>query len=332
MPAEDVLEELTETDEDEAKKPKAQQEEAANCTFCSGTGRNAVSKQDCMFCDGTGKQKLEPKEADDEQADAKPAKEKRYRRKTPRQLAQEAIFDAMWASGLRPTETRHSPELREARRRQVELEREERRKRREARLKEEVDEQGNRHPADEEEAVTEDFARAVDRKEARFQKRMQRQAKFSAGHQEVLEVMSPDRDRNAPGARAEAADDDFALHERDTDPATVDKIAKLTEFARIGGTVEAASEIIIASLSASRELRMCFADLEERRRDEPEDYAEEVLLLLSECVASFFALGLRPAGIQLAPVVRNRVKRVRQALRDLLIGCDFLEILKSRKG
>ncbi|CAE7277233.1 unnamed protein product [Symbiodinium microadriaticum] len=139
---------------------------------------------------------------------------------------------------LRPTETRHSPELREARRRQVELEREERRKRREARLKEEVDEQGNRHPADEEEAVTEDFARAVDRKEARFQKRMQRQAKFSAGHQEVLEVMSPDRDRNAPGARAEAADDDFALHERDT----VDKIAKLTEFARIGGTVEAASE------------------------------------------------------------------------------------------
>ncbi|CAE7801672.1 unnamed protein product, partial [Symbiodinium necroappetens] len=56
---------------------------------------------------------------------------------------------------LRPTETRHSPELREARRRQVELEREERRKRREARLKEEVDEQGNRHPADEEEAVTE---------------------------------------------------------------------------------------------------------------------------------------------------------------------------------
>ena len=109
--------------------------------------------------------------------------------------------------------------------------------------------------------------------------------------------------------------------------------------------------------------------------------ASEVLLLLSECVASFFALGyscseqgqqnvvsissegcsshawtvyclravdwlvgldfldpwkmmfapdtqnragsmqtespgLRPAGIQLAPVVRNRVKRVRQALRD----------------
>ena len=30
---------------------------------------------------------------------SKTAQEKRYRRKTPRQLAQEAIFDAMWASG-----------------------------------------------------------------------------------------------------------------------------------------------------------------------------------------------------------------------------------------
>ncbi|OLP79618.1 hypothetical protein AK812_SmicGene40083 [Symbiodinium microadriaticum] len=244
-----------------------------------------------MFCDGTGKQKLEPKEADDEQADAKPAKEKRYRRKTPRQLAQEAIFDAMWASGLnshrvvpadeilyawgrqynfvfvsgsaccrrslRPTETRHSPELREARRRQVELEREE------------VDEQGNRHPADEEEAVTEvvetlrfnsagtrrlgwdatfcAIAIQVDASKLAAYAMKEKDAKAGkvqcgtpglALCKEVLEVMSPDRDRNAPGARAEAADDDFALHERDT----VDKIAKLTEFARIGGTVEAASE------------------------------------------------------------------------------------------
>lgn len=42
----------------------------------------------------------------------------------------------------------------------------------------------------------------------------------------------------------------------------------------------------------------------------------QVLLLLSECVAPFFALGLRPnAASKLPTLLRNRVKRVRFALR-----------------
>ena len=43
----------------------------------------------------------------------------------------------------------------------------------------------------------------------------------------------------------------------------------------------------------------------------------QVLLLLSECVAPFFALGLRPnaSASKLPTLLRNRVKRVRFALR-----------------
>lgn len=312
LPPEDVTEELTETDEDEKKSKKVEETEVPSCTFCNGTGLNCVSKHSCMFCDGTGKQKVEPVAEQEEQ----PVKEKKYRRKTPKQLAQEAIFDAIWASGMRPTETRHSPELRQARQERQEREREERRLRREHRLKAEKQLKEARRNAKPE--------KKVEMCDLKSEKKVS-----MCIIPEVVEINEePDKAwRYEEKRKLEEAEDVLSSLEHDTNPETVDKIAKLTEFARMG--IEGSTQVILASLVASHELRLLLGALEERRVDEPDNYADEVLLLLSECVAPFFALGLRAKATapKLPAVLRNRVKRVRQALRDLVLGCDFLAVL-----
>lgn len=310
---EDVTEELTETDEDEKKSKKVKETEVPSCTFCNGTGLNCVSKHTCMFCDGTGKQKVEAVEEQEEQ----PVKEKKYRRKTPKQLAQEAIFDAIWASGMRPTETRHSPELRQARQERQDREREERRLRREQRLKEEREEKEARKNAKTQKKVLEMCDLKSEKKVSMCT---------------IPEVVEIGEEPDKPGAyqekrKLEEAEDVLSSLEHDTNPETVDKIAKLTEFARMG--IEGSTQVILASLVASHELRSLLGALEERRVDEPDHYADEVLLLLSKCVAPFFALGLRANATapKLPNLLRSRVKRVRQALRDLVLGCDFLAVL-----
>lgn len=312
LPPEDVTEELTETDEDEKKSKKVEETEVPSCTFCNGTGLNCVSKHSCMFCDGTGKQKVEPVAEQEEQ----PVKEKKYRRKTPKQLAQEAIFDAIWASGMRPTETRHSPELRQARQERQEREREERRLRREHRLKAEKQ-------------LKEAWRNAKPEKKVEMCDLKSEKKVSMCIIPEVVEINEePDKAwRYEEKRKLEEAEDVLSSLEHDTNPETVDKIAKLTEFARMG--IEGSTQVILASLVASHELRLLLGALEERRVDEPDNYADEVLLLLSECVAPFFALGLRAKATapKLPAVLRNRVKRVRQALRDLVLGCDFLAVL-----
>lgn len=316
LPPEEVTEELTETDEDEKKSKKVEENEVPSCTFCNGTGLNCVSKHTCMFCDGTGKQKVEPAEGEQEE---QPVKEKKYRRKTPRQLAQEAIFDAIWASGMRPTETRHSPELRQARQERQEREREERRRRREQRLQEEKQEKEARRNARPQKKV-------VEMCDLKSEKRVSMWT-----IPEVVEIVEEPCDKATlfeEKRKLEEAEDVLSSLEHDTNPETVDKIAKLTEFARMG--IEGSTQVILASLVASHELRLLLGALEERRVDEPDHYADEVLLLLSECVAPFFALGFRAKSTsapKLPAVLRNRVKRVRQALRDLVLGCDFLAVL-----
>lgn len=309
LPAEEVTEELTETDEELNNKKKTEEAEVPSCTFCNGTGLNCVSKCTCMFCDGSGKQKVEEKV---EAVEDTPQKEKRYRRKTPKQLAQEAIFEAMWASGMRPTETRHSPELRQERRERQEREREERRLRREQRQKEEKENEAK-------------WKEALPKAEE--PRSPKKRAKFAVP--EAVEIQP--KIVQEEDLRMEEAEAVLGSLEHDTNPETVDKIAKLTEFARVG--IEGSTQVILASLIASNELRMLLAELEDRRVQEPDHYADEALLLLSECVAPFFALGLRPGtgAAKLPALLRNRVKRVRQALRDLVVGCDFLAILHGEK-
>ncbi|CAJ1456003.1 unnamed protein product, partial [Effrenium voratum] len=319
LPPEDVTEELTETDEEDSKSKKKEEAVVPDCTFCHGTGMNAVSKTACMFCDGSGKQHVE--EAPAEEVEEAPPKEKRYRRKTPLQLAQEAVFDAMWASGMRPTETRHSPELRQERRERQEREREERRRLRELRQKEEREreQQLRAEQAKEEETIEEQFARRAAAREARA---AEEEAKAEPEQNEPEEELDED-----PRLVAEA--ERFLSQDQDTNPETVDRISKLTEFARLG--IEGATQVILASLGASKELRECLAELEERRFEQPEEYTNEVLLLLSECVAPFFGLGTRPVkAVKLPALLRNRAKRVRQALRDLVLGCNFLAILEGQ--
>ncbi|CAJ1363477.1 unnamed protein product [Effrenium voratum] len=319
LPPEDVTEELTETDEEDSKSKKKEEAVVPDCTFCHGTGMNAVSKTVCMFCDGSGKQHVE--EAPAEEVEEAPPKEKRYRRKTPLQLAQEAVFDAMWASGMRPTETRHSPELRQERRERQEREREERRRLRELRQKEEREreQQLRAEQAKEEETIEEQFARRAAAREARA---AEEEAKAEPEQNEPEEELDED-----PRLVAEA--ERFLSQDQDTNPETVDRISKLTEFARLG--IEGATQVILASLGASKELRECLAELEERRFEQPEEYTNEVLLLLSECVAPFFGLGTRPVkAVKLPALLRNRAKRVRQALRDLVLGCNFLAILEGQ--
>ena len=315
LPPEDVTEELTETDEEEKTKKKTEEVEVPSCTFCNGTGLNCVSKHTCMFCDGSGKQKVEPK--DGEVEEEKTVKEKRYRRKTPKQLAQEAIFDAIWASGMRPTETRHSPELRQERLERQEREREERRRYREAKIKETKEVKAAQRIVKHEKKVLEMTDKKGEKKVSMFT---------------IPEVVEIVEDHTVPAEdlrKMEEADEVLSSLEHDTNPETVDKVAKLTEFARMG--IQGSTQVILASLVASHELRLLLAELEDRRVEEPDRYADEVLLLLSECVAPFFALGLRPnAASKLPTLLRNRVKRVRFALRDLVIGCNFLAILEGR--
>ncbi|CAE8646344.1 unnamed protein product, partial [Polarella glacialis] len=114
----------------------------------------------------------------------------------------------------------------------------------------------------------------------------------------------------------------------------VEKLQLLTEFSRVGGSVEAASEIVAAAVGASPDLAELLLDLEDLRFQDPEGYADQVLILFSQCVEPFFGLGIRPPeGLPVLPsIVRSRVKRVRLALRDLVVGSDFVALSFGEDG
>lgn len=292
-----------------------------------------------MFCDGTGKTQAKEQEAngekETEEEKEKPAKEKTYRRKTPRQLAQEAIFDAMWAANMRPTETRLSPELKQERALQAEEARQERRRLREARQQQEREQKlkDREQGMSEEETSAAEYEKVNQRREDRMMARARADAvqlEMLMPSQEELEFRKQVQEKNSLCFQDV---EDLELSLEDADPSTVEKVEKLTEFTRIGGSVEAATEVVVASVAASTELRQCLEELEHVRLEDPEGFADEVFFLLSECVASFFSLGIRPSsGGALPRLVRNRVKRVRLALRDLILGTNFVALAEGKDG
>jgi len=329
LPPDEVQDELTETEEElPVKKDEEEQEEE------------------------TGEQAEDDHEAKDDIAgEAEVAPEvprvKTYRRKTPRQLAQEAIFDAMWAAGVRPTETRLSPELKQERERLEQEAREERRRIREQRQKEEKEnrERERRQEMSEDElSSAEQIDKAMQRREERTRRRAAQDAFIMERSQAVLQEQKQDTETMAKDAQQVHAEMEECRRERDemaqlktlctnADLATAEKVQDLLDFTRIGG-IEAAADVVAAAVAASKELTECLEALEEQRFINPEVYCDEALLLFKECIADFFGLGFKPesGAAPLPSLVRSRVKRVRFALRDLVVTCDFIALSKGGEG
>lgn len=322
------------------------------------------------------------------------AKEKKYRRKTPKQLAQEAVFRAMRDGGLVPEETRLSPELAEVRREAFLAERAAAKERRARRIREAKEQRRRQLQEDsaEERRCAEDFEKVLQERERRREERRQKEqevgkrknslydledftgneesscssairvlrppgdgedpeGEFAAGviksaeqrraeklrHKEHRAQRDQERRRHEQQRRADAEAtlrmEEVEYHLRQlqagAEPATAERLERLAEFAQIGGNVEAAAEVAKTAVQKCSELAESLREVQDMRRKDPEGYADEALMLLAECAVPFFELGVRPPeGAPVLPSdVRNRVKRVRLALRAMILKMSPKELL-----
>lgn len=127
--------------------------------------------------------------------DEKPAKEKRTRRKTARQLAQEAIFAAMREAGLQATESRLSPELAEERENEFQEIRREAWLRRQLRQAEDMERRRQQKAEAEEQARREAEAiqEALRIRQARREARRQKEAEIRcspSAHEDNIRISS----------------------------------------------------------------------------------------------------------------------------------------------
>jgi len=276
---------------------------------------------------------------------AGPAVARRGKRKTPKQLAQEAIFEAMRGAGLEPTETRLSPEEAEALER-AEAQAQElamQRSRERAKKRREEEKEKRRQKQGEEEAIrkleqelwemnveekNDSRAREYPFEAPKAARRESQRREAEATRHQEEQRREQERCEQAEMAARRTAELESQLEPyfRAGDPVTVERLNRLMDFHRIGGA-EAAFEVARAAISAAPELRELLESMEELRLLDKEDYADEVFALLAECALPFFELGVRPSrSTPELPdkAVRAKVKGARSKLRQMVLERSLL--------